>query len=214
MKKMSILKNITFMMSLFLAAGNFAYAVDSWRFKVFYDDSEIGEHTFSRATGTESQRITIKADFNIDIFFITVYRYKHRNIEQWQGECLVSINSLTDDNGDMFEVKGGIKGEVFNLKANERKENVDGCVKTFAYWDIDVLESDALLNAQTGEIVDVDISFIGHEEILVRNELMRTKRYKLKTEDFTIELWYSDKNEWVALNSITSDGAKLRYKIQ
>ena len=211
---MSVLKNITLLIILFLAAGSYSYAVDSWKFKVFYDESEIGEHVFSRSMSKENQRVTIEADFNIDIFFINVYSYKHRNIEQWDGECLISINSMTDDNGEKFEVNGEVQDNVFNLNTNTGKEIFDGCVKTFAYWDIDILDSDSLLNSQTGEIVDVDISFVANEEILVRNKLVNAKRYELKTDDFTIELWYSDKNEWVALNSITSDGAKLHYKIQ
>jgi len=195
-------------------AGNYAHAVDSWKFKVFYDESEIGEHVFLRTPDKDGQKVTIEADFNIDILFINVYSYKHRNIEKWNGQCLISINALTDDNGEMFEVKGKSEDEIFNLETKYGEENIDDCVKTFAYWDSSILDSDTLLNSQTGELVDVDISFVAHEEILVRNKLMKTKRYQLKTDDFTIELWYSDKDEWVALNSITSDGAKLYYKIQ
>ena len=67
---MSILKNITLMISLFLVTGSYSYAVDSWKFKVFYDESEIGEHVFSRSMSKENQRVTIEADFNIDIYFL------------------------------------------------------------------------------------------------------------------------------------------------
>jgi len=90
---------------------------------------------------------------------------------------------------------------------------VDGCVKTFAYWDKEFLDSETLLNSQTGEIVDVDISFVADEKLLVRNKYIDTKRYEVKTDEFIIDLWYSGKNEWVALHSTTPDGAKLRYQI-
>lgn len=211
---MKFLKKYTLLILLLLLTGNYAYAVDSWKFKVFYDDSEIGEHEFLRTHDNGGQKLTITADFNIDILFINVYSYKHRNVEKWNGQCLISINALTDDNGEIFEVNGKAEEKIFKLKTKYNEENIDGCVKTFSYWDNSILDSDTLLNSQTGELVDVDISFVANEEILVRNKLVSTRRYNLKTEDFTIDLWYSDNGEWVALNSITSDGAKLHYKIQ
>ena len=71
-----------------------------------------------------------------------------------------------------------------------------------------------MLNSQTGEIVDVDISFVADEKILVRNKMVNAKRYELKSDEFNIDLWYSDKDEWLALNSTTKDGTMLRYQIK
>lgn len=71
-----------------------------------------------------------------------------------------------------------------------------------------------MLNSQTGEIVDVDISFVADEKILVRNKVVNAKRYKLKSDKLNIDLWYSEENQWLALNSITKDGTNLRYQIK
>ena len=206
-------KSITIILLIFIWSQN-VFAVNSWQFKVFYGDQEIGEHHFLVKKEGDNSRVTIEADFNIDIFFINVYSYKHENIEVWKDSCLNSIESSTDDNGDKFKVIGINNDEVFKINSKLGIDEAEGCINTFAYWDMDFLDNDSLLNSQTGEIVDVDISFVANEKILVRNKMVKAKRYEVKTDDFNIDLWYSDNNEWLALNTTTKDGTMLRYQIK
>ena len=42
----------------------------------------------------------------------------------------------------------------------------------------------------------------------------RAQRYALETRDFRIDLWYSPGKEWLALESRTDGGRKIRYLIQ
>ena len=207
-------KNILITLLLFFTLGQSSYAMNAWDFKVFYGDQEIGEHHFSLQKQGDKQKVSIKADFNIDILFINVYSYKHKNTEIWQDSCLSSIESLTDDNGEEFITKGKFENDILIIDSKQGANEVEGCVNTFAYWDKNFLDNETLLNSQTGEIVDVDISYIADEKILVRNKMVNAKRYELKSDEFNIDLWYSDKDEWLALNSTTKDGTKLRYQLQ
>lgn len=211
---MKQLKNTMLISLLILVWNQNTYAVNSWQFKVFYGDQEIGEHHFVVEEEGGKRKVMIEADFNIDIFFINVYSYKHKNTEIWKDSCLRTIESSTDDNGDKFIVTGIDKDDVFKVVSKLGVDEVDGCVNTFAYWDMSFLENESLLNSQTGEIVDVDISFVANEKIRVRNKIVNTKRYEVRTDDFNIDLWYSDGGEWVALNSTTQDGTTLRYQIK
>lgn len=199
---------------LFFVWSQSSFAMNSWNFKVFYGDQEIGEHHFSLQKEGDKRKVMIEADFNIDILFINVYSYKHKNTEIWEGSCLSSIESLTDDNGEEFITNGKFNDGVFKIDSKQGANEVDGCVNTFAYWDKRFLDNEALLNSQTGEIVDVVINFVADEKILVRNKVVKAKRYKLKSDKLNIDLWYSDKDEWLALNSITKDGTMLRYQIK
>ena len=207
-------KNILTIIMLFLAWSHSSFAMNSWNFKVFYGDHEIGEHHFMLKKEGDRQKVMIEANFNIDILFINVYSYKHKNTEIWKGSCLSSIESTTDDNGEEFITSGKIENKIFKIDSMQGANEVEGCVNTFAYWDKSFLDNEALLNSQTGEIVDVDISFVADEKILVRNKMVNAKRYELKSDEFNIDLWYSDKDEWLALNSTTKDGTMLRYQIK
>ncbi|MBT7545316.1 MAG: hypothetical protein HN612_08255 [Kordiimonadaceae bacterium] len=208
------LKNILMILLLFLVWSQSSFAMNSWNFKVFYGDKEIGEHHFSLKKEGDKRRVMIEADFNIDILFINVYSYKHKNTEIWEGSCLSTIESITDDNGEAFITNGKYENGVFKINSKQGTNEVVGCVSTFAYWDKSFLDNEVLLNSQTGEIVDVDISFVADEKILIRDKLVNAKKYKLKSDKLNIDLWYSDENQWLALNSITEDGTNLRYQMK
>jgi len=47
----------------------------------------------------------------------------------------------------------------------------------------------------------------------VRGTPTPARRYRLETRDFLIELWYSAEREWLALDSITAGGQRLRYRL-
>ena len=191
-----------------------AQANQSWRFKVYYDNTEIGEHLFKVTPMQNKTNVVIEADFNVSLFFINAYNYQHTNYESWNGNCLSSIHSSTDDNGEVLHVQGKAKEDGFFITTASGKNTVQGCVKSFAYWDASILKSTELLNPQTGELMPVEITFVGEETLIVRGLPTRTKRYTLVTEEFKIDLWYSVSNEWLALNSTTADGEILRYQIQ
>ncbi len=186
----------------------------TWRFKVFLEDKEIGSHTFQVSNINNQVHATIQADFNVYVLFINAYHYQHRNYEVWEGACLKSIHSTTNDNGEDLFVRATKDNSQLTIESTAGAHQAKGCIKSFAYWDPDFLNSQALLNAQTGEILPIRVELVGQDSINVRNQPTKATHYRIHTDKFSIDLWYSDKNEWLALNSTTENGAKLRYEIQ
>ncbi len=204
---------VSIVLFLALISGN-AFANQSWKFKVYLDEQEIGEHTFNVSSINNKTHVAINAEFDVYFLFIHAYSYQHSNYEVWDGQCLQSARSNTNDNGDEFYVQAQYASETFNIKTPSGQYSVEGCLKTFAYWDPEFLSSQRLLNTQTGEIKDVSIEKIGEEHIMVRGKLTATKHYRLTTDEFVIDLWYSKNNKWLALNSTTKSGSVLEYRIQ
>jgi len=186
----------------------------SWKFKVFLDEKEIGEHSFNLSYTRNAVHVTTSASFDVYILFINAYSYRHSNYEIWNGNCLKSIHSVTDDNGTKFRVTGESVNHNLHVTTQSDSYIRSGCIRTFAYWNPTLLDSEVLLNSQTGELMPVSIKYLGAEKILVRNESTTARRYQLVTDEFTIDLWYSNNDEWLALNSTTPDGNTLRYKMQ
>jgi len=189
-------------------------AAQDWRFAVYLGEREIGEHRFTLAPRTDGMHINIDAQFRVKFLFINAYEYAHQNYEVWRGECLHSIHAQTDDNGDVQFVRGTRDGASMKLLTHTGEQQLQGCVRSFAYWDPDLLESTHLLNAQTGEILPVSIEALGTMVIEVRGRSVLARHYRLVTEKFSIELWYAaDTREWVSLQTTLADGNTLRYQI-
>ncbi|MEE4217522.1 MAG: DUF6134 family protein [Xanthomonadales bacterium] len=192
-----------------LSAGGDAGA---WRFRVFLDDREIGYHHFYLAGTGEHRQLRSEASFEYRLLFVKLFHYEHENLETWSGNCLSSIRSKTDANGRAFKVNGKAGDGTFLVTGNDGLTSLPDCVMSFAYWNPAFLEQERLLNTQDGSFLDVEVSPPVPEELVVRGESQPSLRYRLAAGDLNLDLWYSDENEWLALESEVSGGRKLRYE--
>jgi len=187
----------------------------AWRFKVSLDKREIGFHDFLVTRRGAQRTVEITADFDVKILFINAYSYDHDNREIWKDGCLQQIESETDDNGDLLEVVGENRTEGFTIATNAGAPRTIGspCVRSFAYWNPDFLQSSQLLNSQTGELVDVTITGQGEETLMVNGQPVPSTRYEIEMEEGPITLWYTrDSSQWLALQAATEGGRTLRYE--
>ena len=199
-----------------------AYATNgidrSWQFKVYLDGDEIGFHNFSIVHSDEqhkvhSHEIYSKAQFDVKFLFINAYSYRHDNIERWSGQCLDSINAVTDDNGELYKISGKVIDNAFVINTAEQNNEYSPCIKSFAYWDKDFLNETYLLNSQTGEMIKVSSEFIGNDTIRHMGEEINARHYRLRGENLQIDLWYSYDDHWLALESLTESGRVVRYEV-
>ena len=202
-----LLCNVT----LFNIANASNQSQNNWQFKVFLDGDEIGTHSFSLLETGGLTEVYSDARFDVDFLFINVYSYQHTDVEHWRGECLDRIEASTNDNGEQHKVSGKIDNDAFIVNTLEQQHRYKPCVKTFAYWDPGFLLESELLNSQTGEMIQVESRLIGHESMMHKGQTIDAKRYRLSGEDLQIDLWYSEDNNWLALESLTEGGRIVRY---
>ena len=68
-----------------------------WNFRVYLEDREIGYHRFHLTQHGTGSEIVSEARFEVTFMKIPFFRYRHRNVETWNDQCLASISSTTDD---------------------------------------------------------------------------------------------------------------------
>lgn len=182
------------------------------RFRVLLDDSPIGTQVFRVRDDGQRERVSIEASMDVKILFVTAYSYRHRNEETWSGDCLEAIEATTDDNGDRLSVRGRADGQGFLVERTGGREVLPACVTSFAYWAPARLRVGRLLNSQTGELEAVEVRDLGEETVLDRGREVRARRIALDGKDLHIELWYEvGSGDWIALESPTSSGRRLKY---
>jgi hypothetical protein len=188
----------------------------SWKFDVTLDGRHIGEHHFTLRQSGELQELRSEARFAVRILFFEAYRYEHDAHERWQGDCLQQLDARTNDNGKRREVRGVRDGDDFEVVTVDSTRQLARCVRSFAYWNQDVLlAASSLLNPQTGEYVNVRVERLGREGFGPEGQPAERLRLSAVDTDAAklrpIELWYTTDKEWLALESITADGRRLRY---
>ena len=161
-------------------------ATQQWHFKVYLDAREIGYHRFTLTRNGAERELVSEARFEVTLLGFRAYRYRHDALERWRGDCLQSLASRTDDNGERLSVEWRASG---------------ACEMSFAYWNPRILDAPRLLNAQTGELKPVQVTRLGEG------------RWRLDAEALApIELAYAG-GDWVGLET-TARGRRLTYRIE
>jgi hypothetical protein len=201
-------------LAVFLPLTAGAGTGSEWRFRVYLDDREIGYHHFTLEQDSNTRRLVTEARFDVTFLKLPVFRYRHSNEEIWNDRCLARISSSTDENGRQFRIEGSAGENGFLLSTRDGDRSLPDCVRTFAYWDRTFLESSRLLNAQTGEYLDVEVLDLGKQTIALRDSVQAAHHYRLHSAQATIDLWYSETGRWLALESTTDSGRVLRYVME
>lgn len=183
-----------------------------YHFDVFLDDDRIGSHHVEISTQQDITTVITRADFEYRILFIPVYSYEHQTIETWRDGCVIAINSSTDDNGDEFFIKGKAIENGLSVETREGMSEQQGCIRTFAYWDHDLLFSDRLLNTQNGGYQKSQLVELGRSELEIDDDTsIEAIKYQLDSEEGVITLWYDEEDNWLALESKVDNSSTIRY---
>jgi len=226
---MNIRNNIIYALAVSLSMLSFtSYAIlknekaeskKNWHFIAYLDNTEIGYHDFEVNISESETTVKTQAEFDVTFMFIPVFKYEHSNLEIWNNGCLVKLNSTTNNDGEnLFVNLSNIDG-LIHIETPGNKLSKSDCVRSFAYWDADLIKSKVLMNTQSGELLDVTHKFIGPEKVLINDKLVDTQRYQLKGKDkqgidIDINLWYNTNNQWVALESRLENDRILRYQLK
>ena len=190
-------------------------AVDDLQFEVLLDGKPIGFHHFRIIDGVDARTIEVNAEFDVRVLFVPVYRYRHSNTEVWQDGCLARIESQTDSNGKLFAVSGQRGSDNYNIKTGSVSQSYPlDCLMSFAYWDREILQQELLLNAQTGEVIGVEIQSLGEQRLDLADREVVAEVYRIVSiaEGIDIKLWYAaSSGRWLSLESRLENGRLMRY---
>jgi len=187
-------------------------AATDYKFKVFLDKRAMGYHFVKLRQEDDQLKISIKADFSVKFLVFSAFSYHHATEEVWSDGCLLSIDATTDNDGEALFVKGRQQGKTFKLESHQGKSQLQQeCVHSFAYWNKDLLNANALLNSQTGDYEEATFKSLGTETLVINEKPFTSEKYLLTAKDKEILLWYDSNDKWIALESETEDEYTIRY---
>jgi len=177
-------------------------------FEVLRDGEPIGHHRlrFERRDGRLHVDIEIKLD--VTFTFVTLYYYRHRNHEVWEGDRLISLETRTDDNGDAYRVSAQAKGDKLIVEGSAGRLELPGDTLPTSYWHEQMVERGEWLDTQKGRLVRSEVTSLGAETIRSRGDEIEATRYALRG-DLDCDLWYRD-GHWQKLRFSIS-GSTIDY---
>ena len=182
-----------------------------WHFDVSVDGLPIGTHDIIVHENGDER--SVESDMRYGVALLG-RSYKQHAEETWRADCLMRIDTRTEEKDRVTTVTGRLEAGAFVITGPRGREQLAPCVMSFAYWNPRVLRQTHLLNAQTGAWTAVTVHDLGKDSLEVRGTSRAASHYRIDTERNRIEVWYSPEGEWLSLRSTTRDGHVLSYRLR
>jgi len=173
---------------------------------------------FEVSTDARGRRVSSQADFSVRFLGFEAFHYHHHADEQWVGECLVALSSVTDDDGQPAHVQLVRDGDLNRIASSVGKtasrSAEPGCIMSYAYWNPALREQTRLLDPQTGKIAPVTLERAGGASIVVGGKAVAASGWRIVGAASPIEVWYSEAGDWIGLDARVAHGKhKLSYRL-
>ena len=178
-------------------------------FEVLRDGTAMGSHTLVFEQRGEDLHVTIEIDLAVQLAFVTLYRYEHRNHEVWRDGRLIAIKTTTDNDGDRYWVEGEASAEGFHVRSTDGVFTAPADVMPTSYWNPAFVDRSRLLDTQHGKMIEVQTQAVGEETLTVAGESLQAIRYRT-TGAIALETWYTTKGAWVK-TAFQAKGSNIEY---
>jgi len=179
-------------------------------FRVMREDSEIGAHTIKFTRAGDRLTVDVAADIAVKFGPFTLFHYRHRATEVWQGDKVVSINAETDDNGKSYKLTGQREGDALVIAGSRGEYIAPPDALPATHWNQRMLDH-PMINTQNGMLMRPLVTRLGAEAIpLANGEEVKATRFSL-SGDAKLDTWYDESPAWAGLSFHAKDGSEIRY---
>ncbi|MEM7360549.1 MAG: DUF6134 family protein [Pseudomonadota bacterium] len=200
------------LLPLMLLTSRSNASTENIEFDVYLNNKRIGQHTVTIDTVDNQKRVSVAANFAVKYLAIPFYRYEHTSDETWSGGCIQSVSTRTNDNGTKLSIDSEPNPPSLKVITKTGSQSLPGCVRTFAYWNPNLLDNSFLLNTQTGDYEQTILNKASESPLVFKGKQYGDQQYRLNVEDKPdIDLWYSNDEDWLALQTSVSKGNTLTY---
>lgn len=180
-------------------------------FRVLRNDSPIGQHVLSFEPQGARLVVRIVVDLAVGIGPVTLYRYRHRATETWEGDKVVAFQAETNDDGSTSTIAMRAQGEALFVESSRAGRFLapPGALPA-THWNKRMLDG-PFINTQTGEVLRPTVTRMGAEPLPWAPQ-RRGDRYVLSGA-IDLETWYDSTPGWAGLRFRGRDGSVIHYAV-
>lgn len=190
-----------------LIAGAQADAAQIYTYKVDHPAyGEIGTYTSIISEENGTTRILSQVRVAVSILGIVMYRENADRTEIFRDGRLVGFESMTDKNGEPFEVRGEAERDRFVITSPAGTVSAPADVAPSDPWAIRHLGPGTMISTKSGAIHAVDVTGGEPAAVTVRGISVATRHFHVQTaaNDDAWEVWLDAKGVPVKFRSIES----------
>lgn len=211
-----VLANLVFalIISTSVAAESFVSVPKSGAldYTVMRNGDPIGNFAFRFRRDGANLEVAIDSKIEYRLFYIRVYHHFHKSTEVWRGKRLISMKSVTDDNGEEKILDVSESDSGLDVEGPKGQKQVGAEISPASFWNVAALESPQMIGTISGGIETIDAEFIGDETIEIKGRPVKTKHYRM-TGDIKCDLWFNTEDNLALahLRFEARDGSTIEY---
>jgi hypothetical protein len=178
-----------------------------------YRGGQIGEQSI--AVSRTGDRVDVALDLSVavQVFGITMYRYRLQAAETWAGGQLVSLQSSANNNGTSHSVGATRQGADLLIEGSGFSGRVTGNPGTTSYWNADLLRRGTWINLEDGRPMQITAQEVGAERFPTRSGEVTAVRWRIGGDSDPIDLFYDERGEWAG-SEFRAQGATARFVLE
>lgn len=182
------------------------------QFEVFRGQDSIGSHSIAFARDGSRLQVETNTEVQLKLIGVTVFSYTHRGRETWQGPYLQTLETETNDDGTRHRVSGRRVDRGFSVEGTAGSYVVSSGVIPGSYWNSDLVEANALIDVETGELFEIAVEDRGLDIVKAADEEVRARRFRV-TGNRVVHLWY-DASGLVVKMAFESRGEYIEHRLR
>ena len=147
--------------------------------------------------------------FQVDLAFITVYRYEHSSRERWRDGQLVALDTVTNDDGEAQKVTARATATGLQVDGKQGRLVAPAGILPSSYWHPRFVEQSRMLDSQLGRLLDFTITAVGPETVEALGKPTACTRYAMRG-DIDLDFWYDADRVWQKM-TFTIGGGFIEY---
>ena len=182
-------------------------------FTVLRNGEPVGTNTITFQQTPAGLQVDVKTAIVVKITVIPVYRFEHEGHEVWQGDHLISLRSITNDDGTPHHLSVDAKGDGLDVKGDGYTGPAAMGAIPGSLWNPTVPLQSVLLNSLDGKLMKVATKDLGEETVTVRGAAAKAHHYSVDG-DLKRDLWYNSDGTLVQIHLKAKDDSDILYVLR
>lgn len=175
---------------------------------VLRNDRKIGHHSIHLNRYGDTTQTRIRSDVIVAVLGVTIFRYKMRARESWEGGRLQSVSSWTYENGEERRVEAKARDDGLQVNADGKSRLLPGDVGSTSLWPSTTPGRSALLDIGKGRLRQIASTHMGIETLDTRSGPVTAERYVIRG-GIDRDVWYDSEHRLVRVAFDASDGSRI-----
>jgi uncharacterized protein DUF6134 len=184
-------------------------------FEIAHDGDVVGHHRVTFRQDGDKLIAHSELKIEVEVLFLTVYRYQQTRDEVWRDGKLVALTSKADDDGTPRDIKGAA-GPDGGIKVTSGKDSWTLPAESVpaSFWNVSMVTATGpLVDCLSGKVVQGRIVKLGQETVRAGGRDIVATHYRLEAQR-PRDVWYDASGRWVKMRAVGRDGSVAEWVLK